>query len=82
MAVEEQRFDRLARTVGGQRTRREAMRWLGGSLAAVVALVRGGSAAAQGTTRSVVPVTTAVNVGLTAPVRFPVMTTATTTMAH
>ena len=47
IAVDEQRFDRLARTVGGQRTRREAMRWLAGSMAAVVALVRGGSAAAH-----------------------------------
>ena len=47
MAVDEQRFDRLARTVGGQRTRREALRWLGGSMAAVSALVRGESAAAR-----------------------------------
>ncbi len=49
IAVDEQRFDRLARTVGDQRTRREAMRWLVGSMAAVVALVRGGSAAAHAT---------------------------------
>jgi hypothetical protein len=48
--VDEQRCDRLVRTVGGQRTRREAMRWLVGSMAALVALVRGGSAAAQATT--------------------------------
>src|SRR5215211_8797748 len=49
IAVDEQRFDRLARTVGGRRTRREALRWLGGSMAAVIALMRGESAAAQAT---------------------------------
>ena len=49
MAMDEQRFDRLARTVGGQRTRREALRWFGGSMAALVALVRGERAVAQGT---------------------------------
>lgn len=48
--MDEQRFDRLARTVGGQRTRRQAMRWLGGSfMAGLAALIRGRSAAAQGT---------------------------------
>ena len=47
--MDERRFDRLARTVGGQRTRRDAMRWLGGSLAALVALVRGESAGADPT---------------------------------
>ncbi len=47
--MDEQRFDRLARTVGGKRTRREAMRWLGGSLAALGALARRESAAAHAT---------------------------------
>jgi hypothetical protein len=47
--MDEQRFDRLARTVGSRRTRRDAIRWLGGSMAALLALVRGESAAAQGT---------------------------------
>ena len=47
--MDEQRFDRLARTVGGRRTRREALRWLGGSMAAVIALMRGESTGAQGT---------------------------------
>ena len=47
--MDEQRFDRLARAVGNRRTRREAMRWVGGSMAALVALVRGERAAAQGT---------------------------------
>jgi hypothetical protein len=38
--MDEQRFDRLARTIGAQRTRREATRWLGGAMAALVGLVR------------------------------------------
>src|SRR5215217_8369999 len=49
MGVDEQHFDRLAQTVAGQRTRREAMIWLGGSIAALVAFVRGERAAAQAT---------------------------------
>src|SRR3954467_4609190 len=50
IAMDEQRFDRLARTVGGRRSRREAMRWLVGSMATLGALVRGESATAQATT--------------------------------
>ena len=45
--MDEHRFDRLARTVGSHRTRREALRWLGGSIVALITLMRGRNAAAQ-----------------------------------
>src|SRR3954454_2876980 len=43
--MDEQRFDRLARTIG---TRREATRWFGGAVAALAGLVRAERAQAQG----------------------------------
>lgn len=46
--MDEQRFDRLARTIGARRTRREATRWLGGAVAALTGLVRAERAQAQG----------------------------------
>ena len=80
--MDEQQFDRLARTVGGQRTRREAMRWLGGSMAALAALFAERALTPRPRSGSVVPATTAANVALTVAVPSTALTTATTTMAH
>ncbi len=79
--MDEQRFDRLARTVGSRRTRREAIRWLGGSMAALLALVRERALPPRARSSSAVPATTAANAGVTAAVLSTAMTTATPTMA-
>src|SRR3954469_14997480 len=45
--MDDQRFDRLARAIGAQRSRREATRWLGGAVAALITLGRVERAQAQ-----------------------------------